>query len=203
MGGAAEPVLPEEESETIEDRIREVLDARCRPGIQEDGGDVLFLRFDEIDGVATVQMTGACVGCPQSTQTLKGMVEKTIRFYVPEVRVVEAETCLDVEESDPTSRRHRHFGEPDPEFAKLRDQGMHIVAMFDGLRPSERMLRRVRFSSSMDLTAAEVKSLEHVYLTCEECSAVRTIEALDSLLDENERIGIVICPSCAVVLRKV
>ena len=33
-------------------------------------------------------MRGACVGCPQSTQTLKGMVEKTVRFYVPEVRAV-------------------------------------------------------------------------------------------------------------------
>jgi hypothetical protein len=122
---------------------------------------------------------------------------------VPEVRAVEAETCIDAVEADPTSRRHRHVGELDPEFAVLRDQGMHIVAMFDGLRPSEKMLRRVRFSSRMELTAHEVKTLEHVYLTCEECSAVRTIEALDSLLDENERIGIVICPSCAVVLKKV
>jgi Fe-S cluster biogenesis protein NfuA len=192
--------------ESVEDRVREVLDARCRPGIQEDGGDVLFLRYDDIDGVVTVQMTGACVGCPQSTQTLKGMVEKTIRFYVPEVRVVEAETCLDVEEADPTSRRHRHVGELDPEFVVQRDQGMPIVAMFDGLRPSDKMLRRVRFTSSMELTAQEVKTLEHVYLTCEECSAVRTIEALDSLLDEekgNDQIGIVICPSCAVVLKKV
>jgi len=88
---------------------------------------------------------------------------------------------------------------------ELRESGMPIVAMFDGLRPSDKMLRRVRFSSNMELTAAEVNKLEHVYLTCEECSAVRTIEALDSLLDENEfgKIGIVICPSCAVVLHKV
>ena len=40
------------------------------------------------DGVCTVEMRGACVGCPQSTQTLKGMVEKTVRFYVPEARAV-------------------------------------------------------------------------------------------------------------------
>jgi Fe-S cluster biogenesis protein NfuA len=199
--GAAEPVLEQEETiETVEDRIREVLDARCRPGIQEDGGDVIFLRFDDLDGVATVEMKGACVGCPQSTQTLKGMVEKTIKFFVPEVRAVEAETCIDAVEQDPTSRRHRHIGEPDPDF-RLSD--MHIVAMFDGLRPNEKMLRRVRFSSKMEITAKEVATLEHVYLTCEECSAVRTIEALDSLLDENDRIGIVICPSCAVVLKKV
>jgi Fe-S cluster biogenesis protein NfuA len=41
------------------------------------------------DGVAFVQMIGACGGCPASHATLKGGIEAVVREDVPEIRAVE------------------------------------------------------------------------------------------------------------------
>jgi Fe-S cluster biogenesis protein NfuA len=40
------------------------------------------------DGVVTVQMRGACAGCPSSTATLKMGIENMLRHYIPEVKEV-------------------------------------------------------------------------------------------------------------------
>ena len=40
------------------------------------------------DGVAYVQMLGACGGCPASTMTLKGAIEAVVVAEVPEIREV-------------------------------------------------------------------------------------------------------------------
>ncbi len=70
----------------MEERIDIALD-RIRPAIQRDGGDVWLVRVD--DGVAYVQMIGACGGCPASHATLKGGIEAVVLEDVPEIRAVE------------------------------------------------------------------------------------------------------------------
>ena len=52
--------------------IKEIIGSRIRPNVQEDGGDVKFVNFDEERGILTIRMVGACAGCPSSTATLKG-----------------------------------------------------------------------------------------------------------------------------------
>jgi Fe-S cluster biogenesis protein NfuA len=47
---------------------------------------VWLIKVDE--GVAYVQMLGACGGCPASTMTLKGAIETIVRADVPEIREV-------------------------------------------------------------------------------------------------------------------
>jgi Fe-S cluster biogenesis protein NfuA len=71
---------------TVESRIEAALD-RIRPAIHRDGGDVWLVKVD--DGVAYVQMIGACGGCPASHATLKGGIEAVVREDVPEIRAVE------------------------------------------------------------------------------------------------------------------
>lgn len=71
---------------TIEGRIEAALD-RIRPAIRRDGGDVWLVNVQ--DGVAYVQMIGACGGCAASQQTLKGGIEAVVREDVPEIRSVE------------------------------------------------------------------------------------------------------------------
>ena len=71
---------------TIEGRIEAALD-RIRPRIRRDGGDVWLVNVE--DGVAYVQMIGACGGCAASQQTLKGGIEAVVREDVPEIRSVE------------------------------------------------------------------------------------------------------------------
>jgi len=68
--------------------IKELLDTRIRPAVAQDGGDILFDRFDP-DGTVWLHMRGACSGCPSSSATLKAGVENMLKHYVPEVTRVE------------------------------------------------------------------------------------------------------------------
>lgn len=62
-----------------------------RPSLQADGGDVKFVSVDE-DGVVTVELQGACKGCPMSQMTLANGVERILKERVPGVtRVVPAD----------------------------------------------------------------------------------------------------------------
>ena len=55
----------------------------------QDGGDILFARFEPATGVVWLHMRGACAGCPSSAATLKAGVENMLKHYVPEVTRVE------------------------------------------------------------------------------------------------------------------
>ena len=68
--------------------IKDLLDTRIRPAVAQDGGDILFDRFDD-DGTVWLHMRGACSGCPSSSATLKSGVENMLKHYVPEVTRVE------------------------------------------------------------------------------------------------------------------
>lgn len=78
----------ENDSEIVAE-IKALLDSRIRPAVAQDGGDILFDRFDEETGVLSLRMRGACAGCPSSSATLKSGVEQMMRHYVPEVTSVE------------------------------------------------------------------------------------------------------------------
>jgi len=70
--------------------IKELIEARIRPAVQEDGGDIRYIAFEEETGIVTVQLAGSCVGCPSSSVTLKQGVENMLMHYVPEVTNVVA-----------------------------------------------------------------------------------------------------------------
>jgi Fe-S cluster biogenesis protein NfuA len=69
--------------------IKDLLDTRIRPAVAQDGGDILFERFDAETGIVWLNMRGACSGCPSSTATLRAGVENMLKHYVPEVTGVE------------------------------------------------------------------------------------------------------------------
>lgn len=69
--------------------IKDLLDTRIRPAVAQDGGDILFNRFDPESGVVFLHMRGSCSGCPSSAATLKAGVENLLKHYVPEVTAVE------------------------------------------------------------------------------------------------------------------
>src|SRR3954452_7744819 len=58
-----------------------------RPGLQSHGGDVELLRVD--DGVAYVQLSGACNGCSMSAVTMRNTVEQALVQSVPTISSVE------------------------------------------------------------------------------------------------------------------
>lgn len=97
-GGAGAPAAPEGgHNDTVYEgdtaqvvaEIKDLLDTRIRPAVAQDGGDIVFDRFDAESGTVWLHLRGACSGCPSSSATLKAGVENMLKHYVPEVIRVE------------------------------------------------------------------------------------------------------------------
>ncbi|XP_036382944.1 NFU1 iron-sulfur cluster scaffold homolog, mitochondrial [Megalops cyprinoides] len=78
---------PSEDDDEVVTMIKELLDTRIRPTVQEDGGDVLYRGFE--DGIVKLKLQGSCTSCPSSIVTLKNGIQNMLQFYVPEVEGVE------------------------------------------------------------------------------------------------------------------
>ena len=85
--------LEEDEDEVVL-MIKELLDTRIRPAVQDDGGDIEFVSFEPETGIVMLRLQGACSGCQSSSITLKSGIENMLMHYIPEVTgvVQEAET---------------------------------------------------------------------------------------------------------------
>ena len=70
----------------MRDNVQSALD-KMRPTLQQDGGDVVLVDVSE-DGVVSVQLTGACRGCPMSLSTIKNGIERFLKTEVPGVKEV-------------------------------------------------------------------------------------------------------------------
>ncbi|MFO1012930.1 MAG: NifU family protein [Caulobacteraceae bacterium] len=86
---AIEEEVYEGETAQIVAEIKDLLDTRIRPAVAQDGGDILFSKFEADTGIVWLHMRGACSGCPSSSATLKAGVENMLKHYVPEVTRVE------------------------------------------------------------------------------------------------------------------
>lgn len=60
--------------------------ADIRPYIQSHGGDVSLVSIDE--GIATLRVDGACVGCPLAKLTYNTVMTKAILKRVPGITAV-------------------------------------------------------------------------------------------------------------------
>ena len=69
--------------------IKELLESRVRPAVQEDGGDIFYAGFDEETGIVKVRLAGSCVGCPSSSVTLRNGVENMLMHYIAEVKGIQ------------------------------------------------------------------------------------------------------------------
>ncbi|MBS1538333.1 MAG: NifU family protein [Bacteroidetes bacterium] len=77
-----------EYSYSIEERIIGALQD-IRKYLQEDGGDVEFVRFEVETRVAEIRLLGACKTCPMYMMTLRGGIERYLIAAVKEIRRVE------------------------------------------------------------------------------------------------------------------
>ncbi|XP_076884749.1 nifU-like protein 4, mitochondrial [Bidens hawaiensis] len=75
--------IHEDDSETVA-MIKELLEARIRLVVQDDGGEIEYIGFDLLSGVVELKMQGTCSGCPSSFATLKSRTEIMLMHYVPE-----------------------------------------------------------------------------------------------------------------------
>lgn len=77
----------ERSEEEVINEIKGLINARIRPAVKQDGGDIVFKNFE--NGIVYVELQGNCKGCPYALVTLKEGVEKVLKAYIPEVKSVE------------------------------------------------------------------------------------------------------------------
>ena len=71
----------------MRDKVEATIEV-IRPALQADGGDIILHEVHEDTGLVEVELIGACVGCPASTQTLKAGIERIMRDRVDGVTEV-------------------------------------------------------------------------------------------------------------------
>ncbi len=84
--------MSETETKTDSDvleRIEKTIN-KIRPYIQQDGGDVQLVDFQ--DGIVTVRMLGACAGCMALDATLTDGIQAILLDEVPEVKEVKLDS---------------------------------------------------------------------------------------------------------------
>lgn len=59
-----------------------------RQSLQADGGDIALIGCTD-DGVVTLEMQGACAGCPLSTYDMSEGIERILKEHVPGVTRVQ------------------------------------------------------------------------------------------------------------------
>ena len=78
------PDSPDEEE--VINQIKGLINARIRPALKQDGGDIAFRKYE--NGIVYVELQGNCSGCPYAAVTLKEGVEKILKTYIPQVKAV-------------------------------------------------------------------------------------------------------------------
>ncbi|CAH8592250.1 unnamed protein product [Schistosoma turkestanicum] len=116
---SGQPVVNEENTQDLNKNcdddetvlmIKELLDTRIRPTVQEDGGDIIFKDFK--DGIVYLKLQGSCSSCPSSVVTLRNGVQNMLQFYIPDVLGVEqVEDELDVVSKEQFEKSEKEINE--------------------------------------------------------------------------------------------
>lgn len=75
-------------TETTKERIQTIIDNEIAPALAMDGGGISLIDYQ--DGIVSVQLQGACHGCPGARMTLKMGVEAHLKKIIPEIKEVVA-----------------------------------------------------------------------------------------------------------------
>ena len=78
-------------TEEQQGQVKELLEA-LRGNLQQDGGDLEFLRFDgDNNNTVVLKLVGHCGSCPYAMMTLKGGIERILKEQVSQDITVERE----------------------------------------------------------------------------------------------------------------
>ena len=81
---ASKSVANKQFTET-EEKINAILQEYVTPAIENDGGRISLIEFDEETKTAKMLLQGACSGCPSSVVTLKNGIESILKNFLPNV----------------------------------------------------------------------------------------------------------------------
>ncbi|MDI9584237.1 MAG: NifU family protein [Acidobacteriota bacterium] len=71
---------------TLKEKVEKALED-VRPALEAHGGNVTLVDVSD-DGVVSVELEGACKGCPMSQMTLRMGIERHLKQEIPEVTQV-------------------------------------------------------------------------------------------------------------------
>ena len=120
--------------ERMETRVERALDD-VRPSMRLHGGDVELVRVVPPDAVE-IRLTGACHGCPASSETLREGVERAIRTHCPEILHIRQVSRGPVKQAGDVT----HFISP---FAANTDHGWVDAAGLDEIPEGGVIERRI------------------------------------------------------------
>jgi len=101
-GGAVSNLEPQQHENPVEkiinrdytdteQKISDILNEYVAPAVENDGGKISLMEYDESQKTARMLLQGACSGCPSSTATLKNGIENILKQFLPDlVEKVEA-----------------------------------------------------------------------------------------------------------------
>jgi Fe-S cluster biogenesis protein NfuA len=210
---------PKFDPESNAGRVDSVISERIRPGVNADGGDVELVQLTD-DGIAIVRMMGSCNGCPSSAATLKGAIEKTLLFFCGDIvkEVQQAPTETETIKSEdvmatiateglslPSVISHHHVGQPMQ--SPLNGKDFPVVSLF-ARQVDEKLIQRVKYASTVTIPKNASSGID-VWVNCGDCGAKKRLEDVDRLIQDAkervshvDRVAVVICPACAVIVRE-
>ncbi|KAL4785358.1 scaffold protein Nfu/NifU N terminal-domain-containing protein [Aspergillus varians] len=94
-----------EEDDEVVSMIKELLETRIRPAIQEDGGDIEFRGFE--NGIVMLKLRGACRTCDSSTVTLRNGIESMLMHYVSIIIPYNSSPCISNTKTNGIFAAHR------------------------------------------------------------------------------------------------
>ena len=204
---------------TAAGRVDQVIRDRILPGVNADGGDIELVELTN-EGVAVVKLMGSCNGCPSSDATLKDAIQRTllhfcseevkaVRQLLPDTPSIDSRDVLPAilsKEMDlPSVITHYHVGQEIE--SPLTGKDFPIVSLF-AREVDEKLVSRVKFASTVHIPIDSTSGID-VSVTCGDCGAKKRLEDVDRLVNdakkrvpEVDRVGIIICPACAVIVKQ-
>lgn len=73
-------------------QVERLLEERVRPMLRGHGGEVRLVGCS--DGVVSVELLGACAGCPSADLSTRAFIGDVLRAALPEVRQVELDRAV-------------------------------------------------------------------------------------------------------------
>lgn len=70
---------------TMKEKIKDLLED-IRPLLNQDGGDIEFIRYE--DGYVFIKLSGACAHCGYQDQTISYGIESYLKEQIPEIEGV-------------------------------------------------------------------------------------------------------------------
>ncbi len=94
------------------EKIAQLLEELVRPALQEHGGDVEMVGYQ--DGILRLRMLGQCAGCPAATMTNETIIEGQLKPLIPDLKEVILVHTVSESLLDEARRRMGHHRPPAP-----------------------------------------------------------------------------------------